>query len=168
MRQIPAEQTRTSPSLRLLFSHTTKHTALTVLLPGILTAIVSGGIPAYMTELVGQSFQAFTDYSMVSLVLDPSQAQLDSAAHDLLHTIRLSAIQFAALAIATFVLGTAMVSLWVVNGERTVRVLRYEVFKGVSAHELAWFEIGAGSADSISNEEEAGTGSGGLMGRFTK
>lgn len=121
-----------------------------------------------MTELVGQSFQAFTDYAMVEMAPGISSAQLDRAGDDLLDKIRRSAIQFAALALATFVLGTAMISLWIVHGERTAQVLRYKVFQGVSSHELAWFETGAGSTDPDTVEDEAGTGSGGLMGRFTK
>lgn len=160
------------PSLRLLFSLTSRWTALIVILPGIACAIALGVIPAYMTELVGQSFQSFTDYTLQTSLPDTPSSVRQAAGAQLLDEIRISAIQFAALAIGTFVFGTLMVSLFVVHGERTARALRLEVYKGVSTHDLAWFETGMGSAEALEEGDEGveqpGTGAGGLMGRFTK
>lgn len=173
----PAGPTKKKPTIRptlgLVFSLSPPKTRWAILGPAILLSIVCGLFPPYMTELIGKSFQAFTDYTLAVSALDLTPDQRSAAQSALLHSIRNSAIQFLVLAALTFVLATGMVWMWVLNGERVVRTLRIELFKGIGGRDLAWFDLGMGAEEGAGeglegDEAESGQGAGGLMGRFTK
>lgn len=161
------------PTLGLMFSLSPKSTHYTILLPATLLSIICGLFPPYMTDLVGKAFQAFTDYTLATSNPSLTPSLLQEAQHTLLHTVRDATIKFCILAALTFFVSTGMVYLWVVNGERAVRTLRMEVFKGVGKRDLAWFDLGMGATEEEDEvvegeEKESSQGAGGLMGRFTK
>lgn len=168
----PKKQT-IRPTLGLIFSLSPRATRVTVLLPATLLSVVCGLFPPYMTELVGRAFGAFTTYTMVTANPTLAPEQLSQAQSALMGSVKNAAIQFVVLAGFTFFLSTAMVYLWVINGERAVRTLRMEVFKGIGGRDLAWFDLGMGVKEGAGegeegDEKQSGQGAGGLMGRFTK
>lgn len=161
------------PTLGLMFSLSPKLTHYTILLPATLLSIICGLFPPYMTDLVGKAFQAFTDYTLATSNPSLTPELLKQAQDTLVHTVRDATIKLCVLAALTFFVSTGMVYLWVVNGERAVRTLRMEVFKGVGKRELAWFDLGMGATEEEGEEvdgeeKESSQGAGGLMGRFTK
>lgn len=159
------------PTVSLLFSLTPRNSQLVILLPAIFLAIVCGLIPPYMTELLGQAFQAFTTYSLETASPTLTTDELSAARAKLLSSAKNSSIQFSILAGLVLACASICVSLWVINGERTITALRLEVFKGVGGRSMEWFDLGMGAEDNEGEEEGeggAGQGAGGLMGRFTK
>lgn len=164
------------PSISLLFSLTSRSSTLFVVLPAVLMSIISGLIPPYMTELIGVAFGAFTQYAIVTSTAI-SDSDLAAARSTLLASTKNSSLQFVALAVMILITSTASVGLWVLNGERVVKALRTEVFLGIGAREMAWFDLGMGAGSNKEAEEgegeregdsAGGQGAGGLLGRFAR
>ncbi|GAA5909077.1 hypothetical protein JCM6882_001182 [Rhodosporidiobolus microsporus] len=155
------------PSLKLLFSLTTRRTGLTVILPGFSCALASGLIPPFMTQILGDSLQAFTDYTMTVSQADLTAEALQAANSTLLHAMQDKAIKFAVIATVVSILNSTATSLWVVHGERVARELRIKVYRGLSVKGMDWFDKGMGGSDDT-EEGEGGDSAAGLMGRFAK
>lgn len=159
------------PTVSLLFSLTPRSSQLTILVPAMILSIVCGLLPPYMTELLGQAFQAFTTYALETASATLTPSELSAARAKLLSSAQDSSIRFSVLGGLTLVCASTCVSLWVINGERTITALRLEVFKGVGGRSMEWFDLGMGAENNEGEEEGeggAGQGAGGLMGRFTK
>ncbi|GAA5838704.1 hypothetical protein JCM11251_003268 [Rhodosporidiobolus azoricus] len=163
----PGSSHALQPSLKLLFSLTTRRTGLTVLLPGCACALASGLIPPFMTQILGDSLQAFTDYTMTTLQPDLTSEALKAANSALLKAMQDKAIKFAVIATVVFLLNSTATSLWVVYGERVARELRMKVYRGLTVKGMDWFDKGMGGSDE-SEEAEGGDSAAGLMGRFAK
>ena len=167
----PPEKKKPSiqPTFALLFSLNSRSATLGTVVPAIGFAVLCGLVPPYMTEVSGVAFQAFSTYTITTFT-DPTPEILAAARTELLRSTRISAIQFCALAGAILITSTASIGLWVVNGERVVKALRKEVFRGVGARELEWFDLGMGAtAEEHEREDsEGGAGAAGLMARFAR
>jgi ATP-binding cassette subfamily B (MDR/TAP) protein 1 len=137
----------------------------------MLFSILSGLIPPYMTELIGKTFQAFINYSLIAAT-SPSSDELSIAKAALLQSTKISSLKFLGLGIGILITSTVSLGLWALNGENVAKALRREVFMGISSRGLAWFDLGMGSETTEGEEEgdesEGGQGAGGLMGRFAR
>ena len=152
-----------TPSIRLLFSQLSPHHRLFILIPAILSSILSGGIAPFMTLVVGQAFNAFSQFPLTQ---NPPQ----SAKAALLHKVGNAALQLMALAVGSFVLGSVTSSLWIWTGERNVMALRKRVYKAVTQKDMVWFDtkMGAESTVQSADGEQGPLGAGGLMSKFTR
>ncbi|GAA5977439.1 hypothetical protein JCM10908_004980 [Rhodotorula pacifica] len=156
-------------SFRTLFSLTSRSTLWTVVIPGTAFAIGSGLIPPYMTMILGDSLQAFTDYGLATGTDGISADALKSARSSLLHDVRLQAIKFAILAAVVLAASSANIGLWVIHGERVARELRMHVYRGVTAKGLDWYETGmGGEAEGGQDGATSAVDAAGLTGRFSK
>ncbi|GEM10173.1 pheromone transporter [Rhodotorula toruloides] len=158
------------PSLGLLFSLTTRQTFLTIVVPGIVCAIVAGLVPPYMTQILGDALQAYTDFGLATAAPDLSHEALKAARSQLLNAIRNKAIKFAVIAAVVFFFSSTNVALWTIHGERAAHELRMKVYRGVSEKSLEWHDRGmGGAADGGAEGGDGGKAdAAGLMGRFTK
>jgi ATP-binding cassette subfamily B (MDR/TAP) protein 1 len=152
-----------SPSIRLLFSQLSSRHRLFILLPAILSSLLSGAIAPFMTLVVGQAFNAFAQFP-----LTPNPPQ--SAKNILLHKVGIAALELLALAIGSFVLGSVTSSLWIWTGERNVMALRKRVYSAVTRKDMIWFDtkMGAEATVQSADGEQGPLGAGGLMSKFTR
>ncbi|MBW0499642.1 hypothetical protein O181_039357 [Austropuccinia psidii MF-1] len=129
-------------SIILIFSFTAKRDYLLLLLPATLGSVFSGLLPPYMTIMIGDAFQSFTDYTVSTI--DPSNNLADvQKAKDLLrHQIGVVAIKLVCLGAATFFLSLLTHTLWAINGSKITQKLQIAIYDSVSQKELGWFEKG--------------------------
>ncbi|GAA6064319.1 hypothetical protein JCM10212_006006 [Sporobolomyces blumeae] len=156
------------PSLSLLFTLTTRRTLWTIVLPALALSIAAGLIPPYMTQVLGETLQYFTNYSAALSIPNLTASDVAEIRHDLLHGVGIEAIKFAALGAAVLVISGANQALWVIHGERVARALRLKVYKGLHEKGLDWFDKGMGGQKGEGENEATGDSAAGLMGRFTK
>lgn len=168
----PPKKARFQPTFSLLFSLSPPLSNLSIVGPAVFFSVVAGAIPPYMTELIGSAFQGFSDYTITTYSPTLTPAQLATAKLVLLESVKMSAIKFSALGFGTFIISGLSFAFWTINGERTAKALRLEVFNGIGGRSMAWYDLGMGMNEE--NEEEmaaegsSGQGAGGLMGRFAK
>lgn len=79
------------PSIRLLFSFLTRHDLWFLVVPAICTSVCSGAVAPFMTLVIGKVFDSFAQFP-----LTPNPPE--SAKHQLLHAIGLTAIELVGLA----------------------------------------------------------------------
>ncbi|GJN92850.1 hypothetical protein Rhopal_005888-T1 [Rhodotorula paludigena] len=160
------------PRFRLLFSLTSRRTFYTVILPALACGIVTGLVPPFMSQQLGDAMQSFTDYAAATVPGASSEA-VQAANRALLKAMQTTAIKLTVAAVVIFSASTANISLWVVHGERVAHELRLKVYDGISRKGIEWFDLGMGGAvgesgDKNEKKEEAKSDAAGLMGRFTK
>ncbi|KAH8112831.1 P-loop containing nucleoside triphosphate hydrolase protein [Phellopilus nigrolimitatus] len=142
------------PSIRLLYSLVSRHDALMLLLPAVLTSVIAGGVAPFMTVVVGQVFDAFARFPLSGASAEDKAALRSS--------IGLSAIELVALAVGAIALSSVTSALWISTGERNV-------YEAVSTREMEWFDTKMGAEDAIiSTEAEGPIGAGGLMAKFNR
>jgi ATP-binding cassette subfamily B (MDR/TAP) protein 1 len=156
------------PSFKLLFSFTSRTTFFTVVVPATICAVLSGLVPPYMTQVLGDSLQAFTNYANTLTRADLTLEMYEAAKTTLLHSMRDKAIKLALIAAAVFFLTSGYTALWVIYSERVVRDLRLHVYKGLSAKGLDWYDKGMGGVEDDGEGGNDKSDAAGLMGRFTK
>ncbi|BGP41853.1 ATP-dependent permease [Rhodotorula kratochvilovae] len=156
------------PSFRLLFSLTTRRTFWTVIFPAVLCGVVSGLVPPFMTQMLGDAMQSFTDYATAIAPVDASSEVISAAKTKLLHAMRDTAIKLTVAAAVIFSASTTNIALWVVHGERVAHALRLKVYNGISSKGIEWFDRGMGGAVGEEGVEEGKSDAASLMGRFTK
>ncbi|BGP33749.1 ATP-dependent permease [Rhodotorula toruloides] len=166
----PSKPPSVQPALSLLFSLTTRQTFFTIVIPGIVCAVVAGLVPPYMTQILGDALQAYTDFGLATAAPDLSHEALKAARSELLSAIRNKAIKFAVIAAVVFFFSSTNIALWTIHGERAAHELRLKVYRSVSEKSLEWYDRGmGGAADGGAEGGEAGKAdAAGLMGRFTK
>ncbi|GAA5866883.1 hypothetical protein JCM8547_003906 [Rhodosporidiobolus lusitaniae] len=167
----PAKPPPVRPSFRLLFSHTSRRTFWTVSVPGIILAVGAGLVPPYMTQLIGQALQALTDYTVTAAIPGLTDEALKAARKTLLDDMRGNAIKLACVSAAVFVTNAGHTTCWVIHGERIAREVRMQVYTGLNAKGLDWFDKGMGGSlieEEGQSEADAKNDAAGLMGRFTK
>ncbi|KAF6757915.1 P-loop containing nucleoside triphosphate hydrolase protein [Ephemerocybe angulata] len=156
-----------NPSIRLLFSLLSRRHFFFLLLPAILSSLVSGGIAPFMTFVIGQAFDAFAKFPLTP---NPPQAAKDA----LLRAVGLSALELVGLAVGSLALGSVTSCLWIWTGEVNVGELRRKVYLGVMSKEMGWFDTRMGSSEgsevqvASSEDSEGPVGAGGLMAKFTR
>lgn len=163
------------PTIKLLFSYSTRKEKLTLLLPACILSIGAGIMPPIMTFVLGDAFALFADYqtalSYQSTLPESLREMISKANADLKSGMITVAIKFIMLGVFIVILTTAGMALWIVHGERVARRLRMAVYLGVSRKPMAWFDLGMGKrpgqADSAGDETAENESSGGLMGRFS-
>lgn len=153
------------PSFRLLFSLTTRRTFWTIIFPALVCGIVSGLVPPFMTQMLGDAMQSFTDYATAIGSLGATHDIVSAANKTLMREMRDTAVKLTVAAAVVFCTSTTGLSLWVVHGERVAHELRLKVYRGITGKGIAWFDKGmGGAADGSEDKADAA----GLMGRFTK
>lgn len=147
------------PSIRLLFSFCTRRDILTLLLPAIGTSILAGGMAPFMTQVVGQAFDAFAQFPLTPH--PPQQAK-----QDLLRNVSFASAELVALAAGQLAFSSVMSGLWIWMGERNVMRLRKRVYETVTAKSMTWYDLKlGGDTDSTQGDK---VGAGGLMAKFTR
>ncbi|PWN20351.1 hypothetical protein BCV69DRAFT_206762 [Microstroma glucosiphilum] len=147
-----------------------------MVLLGLALAGVSGALPAIMTRVLGEAFDAYTSYNPTGL---PSSEVPRVQKDNLLASMGNNAWHLAVLGAGTMILSTAMISVWIVIGERVAGRLRSRVYASVSQRKMEWFDLGMGAdQDSTEQDEkgeteagaesEGGIGCGGLMAKFAR
>lgn len=167
-REEPPVEPPIKPSLSLLFSLTTRPTLISIVLPAFALSIIGGLIPPYMTQVLGETLQHFTDYTIITSNPEISSPILSSARSTLLNKVRIESVKFASLGAGVLLISTANQALWVIHGERVARCLRLKVFDGLNRKGLDWFDKGMGGQKGEGETEATGDSAAGLMGRFTK
>lgn len=162
------ERPAIKPSIGLLFTVTTRSTLWTIVLPAFALSIAAGLIPPYMTQVLGETLQHFTNYTAALANPELTNELLSAARSNLLNGVRIEAIKFAALGAAVLVISGANQALWVVHGERVAKSMRLKVYEGLNAKGLDWFDKGMGGSNGEGETEATGDSAAGLMGRFTK
>jgi hypothetical protein len=152
-----------TPSIRLLFSQLNPRHRLFLLLPAVLTSLLSGGIAPFMTFVIGQAFEAFAKFPLTP---NPPQSAKDT----LLHDVGIAALELLGLAVGSLALGSLTSSLWIWTGERNVMALRKAVYKAVTHKDMVWFDTKMGSEGNVQSAdgEHGPLGAGGLMAKFTR
>ncbi|KAI5116161.1 hypothetical protein M0805_005750 [Coniferiporia weirii] len=149
------------PSIRLLFSQVSRRDALLLLLPAILTSVIMGGVAPFMTQLIGQVFDAFAEF--------PTSGATAADGNKLRHTVGIAALELVALAVGAITLSSITSALWISTGERNIMRLRTKVYAAVSGRDMAWFDTKMGAEDAVvSTEGEGPVGAGGLMAKFNR
>ncbi|WFD44264.1 ABC-type xenobiotic transporter [Malassezia psittaci] len=126
---------------------------LTLIVPGVLMSLVSGGVPVAMTHIIGRAFAAFAAYR-------PNEP---SASDSLSANVRVDVYVLLGLAAATLLFRTLSSVLWLFVGERGARKWRRYLFNVILQKDIAWFDLKPGSNDSVSD-----SGAAGLMALFLK
>ncbi len=144
------------PSVRLLFSLVSQRDVILFILPATAAAIIAGSVAPFMTFVVGQAFNAFSNFPLS----DPSSDDKARLRHD----VGFAAIELLALAAATLSMSSITSALWVTVGERNVMRLRQTIYDAISRHDMQWFDKGMGS--EIGTDESVGAG--GLMAKFVR
>ena len=152
-----------SPSVLFLFSKLSTRHRFLLLLPAIVTSILSGGIAPFMTLVVGQAFNAFAQFPTT-----PNPPQ--STKQTLLNNVGIAALELLALALGSFALASLTSSLWIWTGEYNVMALRKCVYSAVTKKDMVWFDTKMGSEGTVQSmhDEQGPLGAGGLMSRFTR
>lgn len=122
------------PALGLILSFTTKFDYFLLLIPGVISSIISGLLPSYMTILLGEAFEAFTLYTL-------SSGELDSK-----HTLR-SSIGSVSLRLLLIGVGSCLLSLlnhalWSIYAARVCERLQTALYNSLSSRPLSWFDNG--------------------------
>ncbi|CAO1638675.1 unnamed protein product [Sympodiomycopsis kandeliae] len=164
-----SDNTRRKGSLRLLFSPLKRRHAPLLILATTL-AIVSGGLPPLMTKILGNAFDAYTQY-------DGTQGGKDRLMDSMVQVVW----HLCLLALGTMILSTSMITVWVVVGEMVAFEWRKNLYVSISQKKMDWFDLGMGSkvteeqdtsaAEEGGHEEDGGSGafgSGGLMAKFAR
>ncbi|KAF8331212.1 P-loop containing nucleoside triphosphate hydrolase protein [Amanita rubescens] len=140
------EQHPLKPSIRLLFS-------------SVLVSIIAGGVAPFMTYVIGQVFDAFSQFQLTS---NPST----EAKENLLHGVGLAALELIALACRL----TSCIWIWI--GETNAMAVRKRVYLAVTQKEMAWFDTKMGADDTMflghGDEQHGPVGAGGLMANFAR
>lgn len=166
------------PTVRLLFSYSTRREKLTLLLPATILSIGAGIMPPIMTFVLGDAFDLFAVYQTAlsyQSTLPPSLRDMVQANADLKSGMITVAIKLILLGVFIVILTTSSLALWIVHGEKVAKRIRYAVYIGVSKKPMAWFDLGMGgrpgqdmgSGNDGDGETALNESSGGLMGRYS-
>ena len=135
-KSIPSKKDKSPPaakgSVKLIFSTLQRKYGL-LLFIAVGLAMACGGIPPLMTIVLGNAFDAYTSYNVNRL---PSSEVPQSDKDQLLSRMMTSVWQLCTLAVATLLLATTMITLWIVIGEKVVAGWRSKVFASVSRKEM--------------------------------
>ncbi|WFD21017.1 ABC-type xenobiotic transporter [Malassezia caprae] len=101
-------------------------------IPGVLLALVCGGIPISMAFVVGRAFQALAHYT-------PGMP-----AAELLSAVERDAVALLGLAAAALVLRGLDTYVWLLLGERGALAWRTATLDALHAKPMAWFDLGMG------------------------
>ncbi|KAK2466561.1 hypothetical protein APHAL10511_001423 [Amanita phalloides] len=162
---LPNPAPQLMPSIPLLFSLLSRRHFLFLLLPAILISVIAGGVAPFMTYVVGQTFNAFSQFP-----LTPHPPQ--EAKQKLLHAVGLAALELISLAVASLALSSITSCLWIWIGETNTLAVRRQVYLALTQKEMSWFDTKM-CADHlvhpVDGDEQLGPiGAGGLMAKFAK
>ncbi|WFD32603.1 ABC-type xenobiotic transporter [Malassezia sp. CBS 17886] len=151
----------TSPTLRRtvrrMYQWLPRRYTLAALVPAVVLAVVTGGIPVAMTHVVGRAFAAFVAF-------DPAQRGADAA---LRSSILVDVYTLLGLAAGTLLMRSAMVALWMYVGDRGAQGWQAYVYRSVARNPAAWFDLGMG-LDGAGPDGAGDMGAGGLMGLYVR
>ncbi|EGG03843.1 uncharacterized protein MELLADRAFT_49384 [Melampsora larici-populina 98AG31] len=125
------------PALGLILSFTTKFDYFLLLIPGVISSIISGLLPSYMTILLGEAFEAFTLYTLSSGELDSS-----SAKHTLRSSIGSVSLRLLLIGVGSCLLSLLNHALWSIYAARVCEQLQTALYNSLSSRPLSWFDNG--------------------------
>lgn len=149
------------PSILLLFSLLPRRRSILLLIPAIISSVVAGGIAPFMTRVIGQAFDAFSNFPLTP---DPPE----TAKMALLRSVGSAALQLIALAFGALAMGTIMSALWICVGENNVQALRQHVYETVANRNLEWFDRNMAVDVEDGTGDNGAVGAGGLMAKFSR
>jgi len=165
-----AEKPHISPSLRLLFSLFPRRHLFLLLIPAILSSLVTGGIAPFMTIVVGQIFGFFSEFS--TSISTSSSAPSAETRSELLRNVGVGCLELVGLAVGSLALGSLTSALWIWVGEVNTREVRRVVYEAVGKKDMGWFDLrmSGDSAEGVTEQEEGNgaVGAGGLMAKFSR
>ncbi|KAJ7086438.1 P-loop containing nucleoside triphosphate hydrolase protein [Mycena belliarum] len=138
-----------------LFSFLSRQQRLRLLLPAIISSILSGGVAPFMTIVIGHAFDAFSKFTTLG------EKDL------LLQRVGLAALQLIGLAVGSFTLSSLTSYLWILTGEHNVLALRKRVYASVAAKDMMWFDSRV-EEETPSSDDQGPVGAGGLMAQFNR
>ncbi|KZO99159.1 P-loop containing nucleoside triphosphate hydrolase protein [Calocera viscosa TUFC12733] len=121
------------PTTILLFSALSRRDVWTLLVPAVCISIALGGCAPFMTQVIGEAFDAFANFPV-------SGASADDA-RTLFYSVGITSAEFGALAVGVMAVSCAGSSLWVRVSERVCRTVRERVFVSVVGREMEWFDM---------------------------
>ena len=146
------------PSVLALFGTLSRKEQVLQLLPAVLLSMARGAATPIMTKMVGATFAALTDFSTTP----PPVTNADR--HRLMERIKVVSLEFVGLGLATIVIGSAMMTLWVYIGETVAMRLRERLFYAIRGKPMEWFDKGMGTE----NDKGGDGGAAGLMAKFSR
>ncbi|EJD51851.1 P-loop containing nucleoside triphosphate hydrolase protein [Auricularia subglabra TFB-10046 SS5] len=152
------------PSIRLLYSFLTRRDLLACIFPAVVASVAAGGVAPFMTVVIGQAFQVFSQFPSASEASEQDK-------RDLLHGVGVASLELLLLAVGSFALTATMSALWIWSGERNVMRIRKRVYEAVTTREMVWFDTKLGGDDpdaAIDAPSEEHLGPAGLMAKFAK
>jgi ATP-binding cassette subfamily B (MDR/TAP) protein 1 len=145
----------------MIFSLLPRRQLFLLLFPAIVASFIAGGIAPFMTRVVGQSFDAFSDFP-----LSPNPPE--AARKALLRGVGQAALQLVALAFGALAMGAIMSSLWICLGENNALALRNHVYETVTNKDLEWFDRNMEVDLEDGDGDKGAIGAGGLMAKFAR
>ena len=142
-------------SVRLLFSLLPRRDLYLVVLPAFILSMVAGVIAPFMTLVISNVFDIFTEFCRI-----PSPSSSDRA--NFKHDIAISALELLLLAAGSLALGSLTSFLWILTGERNLLMIQQKVYASVSRREMAWFDA------KMTEGVDGSTSAGGVMVDFAR
>ncbi|KAH9811581.1 P-loop containing nucleoside triphosphate hydrolase protein [Melampsora americana] len=125
------------PALGVILSFTTKFDYFLLLIPAVISSIISGLLPSYMTILIGEAFEAFTLYTLSSGELDSS-----SAKRTLRSSIGSVSLRLLLIGVGSCLLSLLNHALWSIYAARVCERLQTALYNALSSRPLSWFDNG--------------------------
>ncbi|CAK7225247.1 ATP-dependent permease [Sporothrix eucalyptigena] len=129
------------PGLAHLFVACTRQDVLVAVLATSASAAVAAAKTAYAL-LLGETFQAITDYGSGSL-----------SAHNTLHQVGRWCLWLTVLGVGMAIFSALLMALWIVHGETRARTVRLKLFQSLLAKDMAWFDKRGGGMASLMTEQ---------------
>ncbi|KZT55004.1 P-loop containing nucleoside triphosphate hydrolase protein [Calocera cornea HHB12733] len=121
------------PTTVLLFSALSRKDGWTLLFPSVCISIALGGCAPFMTQVIGEAFDAFANF--------PVTGATANDANTLFHSVGITSAELGALAVGVMAVSCVGSSLWVRVSERICRTVRERVFVSVVGREMEWFDL---------------------------
>ncbi|EJU01500.1 P-loop containing nucleoside triphosphate hydrolase protein [Dacryopinax primogenitus] len=144
---------RPRPTTALLFSALSTKDKCTLLFPAICISLVLGGSAPFMTQVIGEAFDAFANF--------PVTGATSADASTLFRSVGITSAELGGLAVGVMAVSCTGSSLWVRCSERVCRTIRERVFVSVVGREMQWFDMQA-------TQEGGDINAGGMQAKFTE
>ncbi|KAE8250579.1 hypothetical protein A4X13_0g4590 [Tilletia indica] len=152
------------PTLAVLLNIASRRDLILIGVPAALCAVGSGLVPAALTHILREAFDAFAKFNPTGA---PTQAVSEEAKRALKSAIGTTVWQLVLLAGATLLLNLVSMSAWTSLGERTASRARMDCYTAVSGKDIAWFDQGM-VLDAQADSKGEGQSAAGLATKFSR
>ncbi|KAK0553859.1 ATP-dependent permease [Tilletia horrida] len=162
----PEPPAKAVPSLSLLLQIAGRRNLLLLGIPALLCTVVLGLLPVGLTYVFRSAFDEFTKYteSSSSPYYDVRQSDRD----ELLHTVTITAAEFAGLGLLTAIFQSIANAAWTRLGDQAASNARVQCYQFVSEKEIAWFDNGMVIDPRSTKNEKESKGAAGLATIFSR